>query len=178
MAEHWPNAKVVLTVRDPASWQKSVLDTIWFSRALMYERFGHGFFTAVNSVLLPGMMRFNRWIDALIWNGVFFRGGKTTTLRGEAGLALIKQRMAEWEAAVKANIPADRLLVFRVEEGWAPLCKFLGKPIPDQPFPRVNDTAEFQKRAKFISVIWYGVPTVVGALLGAVAWSAWRYLVA
>ena len=39
-------------------------------------------------------------------------------------------------------MPADRLLVFEVKEGWTPLCKFLGLPVPDTPFPNVNNTAE------------------------------------
>jgi hypothetical protein len=37
-------------------------------------------------------------------------------------------------------------LVFEAKEGWEPLCNFLGKPIPDVPYPRVNDNAEFQAR--------------------------------
>ncbi len=41
--------------------------------------------------------------------------------------------------------PKDKLLVFEVSQGWAPLCEFLDVPIPDVPFPHVNDTAEFQK---------------------------------
>jgi hypothetical protein len=175
MAEHWPNAKVVYTVRDPASWQKSALDTIYFSRRVMHESFGHSVIVPINSILLPGMMRFNRWTDALIWEKVFFRGGKQQDLHGEAGLALIKARMEEWDAAVKKAIPADRLLVYRVEQGWEPLCKFLNKPIPDKPFPRVNDTAEFQSRIKIFTLIWYGVPTVACALLGGLTYAAARY---
>jgi len=46
-------------------------------------------------------------------------------------------------AAVRAAIPPERLLVFDVALGWGPLCAFLGRPIPDQPFPRRNDAADF-----------------------------------
>ncbi|MFC6929357.1 sulfotransferase family protein [Actinomadura yumaensis] len=49
-------------------------------------------------------------------------------------------------AEVRAAIPAERLLVFDVREGWAPLCAFLDVPVPDEPFPRVNDRAEFRRR--------------------------------
>ena len=45
--------------------------------------------------------------------------------------------------AVMAALPPDRLLVFHVREGWAPLCEFLGTPVPDEPFPRRNDRKEF-----------------------------------
>jgi len=48
--------------------------------------------------------------------------------------------------AVVAAVPKDRLLVFDVAEGWAPLCGFLGVPVPDTPYPRENSTAQFQAR--------------------------------
>ena len=41
-----------------------------------------------------------------------------------------------------------RLLVYEVGSGWEPLCAFLGVPVPDEPFPRSNATAEFQERAR------------------------------
>ena len=46
-------------------------------------------------------------------------------------------------AAVKAAIPAERLLVFEVKQGWEPLCAFLDMPVPEGPFPRTNDREEF-----------------------------------
>jgi hypothetical protein len=48
--------------------------------------------------------------------------------------------------AVKAAIAPERLLVYEVREGWAPLCGFLGVPVPDEPFPAQNDRAEFLAR--------------------------------
>jgi hypothetical protein len=43
---------------------------------------------------------------------------------------------------VKATVPKDQLLIMNITEGdgWAPLCKFLGRPIPDVPFPKLNDS--------------------------------------
>ncbi len=49
---------------------------------------------------------------------------------------------------VGAAIPAERLLVFDVAEGWEPLCRFLDKPVPKTPFPRVNSTEEWWKLVK------------------------------
>jgi hypothetical protein len=46
-------------------------------------------------------------------------------------------------AAVIATLPSERLLIYRVSEGWAPLCRFLGVEIPAMPFPRVNTSEEF-----------------------------------
>ena len=46
---------------------------------------------------------------------------------------------------MQERVPADRLLVYEVREGWGPLCRFLGVPIPaDTPFPHLNDSASFQ----------------------------------
>ncbi|GAB2786295.1 sulfotransferase [Amycolatopsis magusensis] len=44
--------------------------------------------------------------------------------------------------AVEAAVPASELLVYRVTEGWGPLCGFLGTEVPAESFPRVNDSAE------------------------------------
>ncbi|WP_281728788.1 sulfotransferase, partial [Gordonia paraffinivorans] len=48
--------------------------------------------------------------------------------------------------AVVAGVPKERLLVFNVAEGWEPLCRFLGVPTPDTPYPRENTTEQFQAR--------------------------------
>ncbi len=53
-----------------------------------------------------------------------------------------------YEADVKASVPADRLLVFQASAGWEPLCRFLGKPIPDIPYPRTNTKDDFVTRFK------------------------------
>ena len=50
-------------------------------------------------------------------------------------------------AVVRASIPEDRLLVYSVREGWGPLCRFLGVPIPRTPFPRTNDRRSFLRAA-------------------------------
>ena len=50
------------------------------------------------------------------------------------GLAEYQKRIDD----VKESIPVDRLLVFQVTDGWAPLCKFLNLPVPDIGFPRSN----------------------------------------
>lgn len=47
---------------------------------------------------------------------------------------------------VRDLVPADNLLEFEAKDGWEPLCKFLGVPVPDVPYPRVNDTSNFWER--------------------------------
>jgi hypothetical protein len=48
--------------------------------------------------------------------------------------------------AVQAAIPAGRLLVYQVADGWEPLCAFLGAPVPDEAFPRTNDRLAFWEK--------------------------------
>ena len=72
----------------------------------------------------------------------------------------------EWNAEVIREVPADKLLVFEVKQGWSPLCQFLGVPEPEVPFPNVNDTKEQEenlaKMKKLCLVIWSLVAASVG----------------
>lgn len=51
-------------------------------------------------------------------------------------------------AAVRATIPASQLLVYQAKEGWAPLCEFLGVPVPATEYPRSNGREEFWEKVK------------------------------
>ncbi|MEV8505950.1 sulfotransferase family protein [Actinoplanes sp. NPDC051475] len=121
VAQH-AGAKVVLTVRDPDAWYDSALRTI-YQAALHAPRGGDS----------PVAM-----IETVVWDGTF--GGRFAD-RDHA-----IRVFEEHNAAVRREVPADRLLEFRVTDGWEPLCAFLGVPVPDEPFPRTNDTAAFQER--------------------------------
>jgi hypothetical protein len=95
----------------------------------------------------------------------------TRTLIPEKPCALIYSFTAslqEWHrhvAEVKAAIPAERLLIFDVREGWGPLCKFLDVPVPDKPFPNLNDAATLGKFFKVLSVFFIGFPILLLLLL-------------
>jgi hypothetical protein len=52
--------------------------------------------------------------------------------------------MERYNLEVQETVPAERLLVWSAVEGWEPICEFLGLPIPDAEFPRVNDSARFE----------------------------------
>lgn len=71
------------------------------------------------------------------------------------------------------HVPPEKLLVFEVKQGWEPLCKFLGKPVPDQPFPHVNDTQGFKDMVRFYRirqrVFKYGVPVVAAGAVAVLA---------
>ena len=74
-------------------------------------------------------------------------------------------------------MPPDRLLVFDVRDGWAPLCRFLGREAPEGvPFPRVNESADIARAARVLDAVAYAWLPCCCALAAA-AWhlaSAWR----
>ena len=78
------------------------------------------------------------------------------------------------EARVRRTVPADRLLVHRATDGWAPLCAFLGKPIPDAPYPRINDAASFRRHIHlvqaFLVVLYGGLVVAAGYVVRRLLW--------
>ena len=60
---------------------------------------------------------------------------------------------------VKTSLPPEKLLVFDVKEGWEPLCRFLEVPVPDKPFPRLNDTEAFRERVRQMQASQAPTPT-------------------
>lgn len=128
---YFPDAKAVLTERDPERWYNSMRQTV-------YELNGGGTDSELAEVArqeIPSVTAMHRFNRKLIWDGFF--GGRFTD-REHALRAY-----AEHNAAVRREVPPDRLLVFRVTEGWQPLCAFLGVPEPAEPFPRLNDQEAF-----------------------------------
>jgi Sulfotransferase domain len=128
LIEKHPEAKVVLTVRDPQKWYDSAHGTI-FQAAQNAPRGGDDSVAAGLAML-----------RALIWEGTF--GGRFADREHAVRV------FTEHNEAVRRAVPADRLLEFEVSQGWPPLCDFLGVPVPDAPFPRANDSAAFQARIR------------------------------
>ncbi|TDD93308.1 sulfotransferase family protein [Actinomadura rubrisoli] len=140
LADRYPAAKVVLTVRDPERWYDSVTSTIFASA--MAER---GPLPARRRVIrwlvarrVPDFALFPQMMRATVVDRLF--DGRIDD-RAHA-LKVFERHVAE----VKAVVPPERLLVFDVREGWEPLCAFLGVPVPDEPFPRVNEREAFQRK--------------------------------
>ena len=117
LAEYYPDAKVVLTVRDPDSWFDSVSETI----------FSDGMQGSLKGSPAGDMMQ------GLIFDVFGSRIGD-------------RDYMTEWfirrNREVIDALPPKRLLVFSPKEGWEPLCEFLGMRVPPEPFPRVNSRDE------------------------------------
>lgn len=145
-AGHWralvaryPDAKVVLTERDPERWYDSVRNTLYTAKPTPWQ-------ALLTLLKLPfstrqrQMVRIFQMNDRMVWKGEF--EGRFA----DKDFAIA--RFLEHNAAVKAEVPADRLLVFQASQGWAPLCDFLGVPVPDAPYPRKNDRDAFNDRVK------------------------------
>jgi len=166
-----PDAKVLLTVRDPQKWVVSVRETVgkieydWFFRlcrqitALVVFRFR-----------VVGIM-----LDQ-VWGLLLYDRDPTLPVHAltVAHDEKMKKIFTGWTEEVKRVVPKERLLVFEVKEGWKPLCEFLGKPIPNEPFPNVNDTASIKKRLNVAYYIAFGVVGVTGLACWG-AFSAARY---
>ncbi len=131
----YPDAKVILSLRDSAGWHRSVMNTIYPSSM---EGYAQAKAQAKETGEMPPMAEaaYKLAVD-LIWDGVF--DGKA---EDEAhACAVFEAHNAE----VIRSVPKEQLLVYRPGDGWEPLCEFLGCPIPDVDYPRVNSTEDFQK---------------------------------
>lgn len=121
MSEHWPEAKVILTVRPARDWLKSFKESI-----------------------LPHLVRGMTAPEFQYSCARIVLGQKTFNddLSDENLLRCYARNIVD----VKSFFPEERLLVFNVKDGWGPLCRFLEVPIPDGSFPASNDGEEFRGR--------------------------------
>ncbi|KAK2597807.1 hypothetical protein N8I77_012569 [Diaporthe amygdali] len=149
LLELYPDAKVICTVRDSSAWEKSMVgvasaSTKWFLRGVLLP--------------LPTMRHFVDYINALRDQWLYLYGETEPPTR------VSYNRHIEW---LKESVPADRLIFLEVKDGWEPLCKALGKDIPDMPFPRINDSEAIDKfAAETVTkglIRWSVLLAVVGA---------------
>jgi hypothetical protein len=122
LAEEYPTAKFVLTVRDANRWFDSTQATILSPGVV--QRFA------------SAAREFNVMMHKLDWHPQ-----DASTHDREKMIA----RIAAHNEAVKRSIPSTRLLIYELAQGWQPLCEFLGLPIPDAPFPHINSTEDFRQ---------------------------------
>lgn len=127
----YPDAKVLLTLhpRGPEAWYNSTMETIYFTETLWQFK--------VLRAVIPFMGKFGNVSTNLIWK----RNHKGTMENKKAAIAEYNAHIED----VKAHVPPEKLLIFTVDQGWEPLCKFLDVPVPATPFPNVNDKAQVKK---------------------------------
>ncbi len=127
LLEKYPEAKVILTVRDPERWYDSVNQTVYFA---------HNTFFYWAAVVNPQVRDFRRLINRVLKR--LFQG------RFE-DRAFAIDAFHRHNEQVRRDVPADRLLVYEISQGWGPLCAFLDVPVPEgKPFPHLNDAAEYR----------------------------------
>lgn len=126
LARQYPEARVLLSVRDSERWYKSVRDTI-------YQIIGSAP-DIENEQLRQQMLMGRRIVFEDTFEGRFEDAARAIEIYERHNEAVVRE------------IPADRLLVYEVGAGWEPLCNFLGRPVPTEDFPHVNTTREFQHR--------------------------------
>jgi hypothetical protein len=119
LAAAFPDAPVLLSTRDPDDWWRSASRTI---------------FEAIDRRRVSADPA---WLDMV--DAMFERF--TTDWRDEAAA---KKAFVEHNEAVRAEIPADRLVEWQPGDGWEPLCRAVGVAVPSEPFPHVNTTDEFR----------------------------------
>lgn len=163
LIDAYPEAKVVLAERDYDAWYRSVDEGIfsWFDYWVV--RF---YIRTVEPLL--GLNAAGAGLKALLG---YFEARDIHEVRRNA--RRIYRRHYE---AVPAMVPPERILMFRLQEGWGPLCAFLGKDVPDVPFPHVNEAKALQSKfraklrrdvslAAWVAMKWVVAPLAVAAVL-------------
>lgn len=136
LIELYPDAKVLLSVRDGEAWARSMRQTIW---GVFYDDVLMRHMSAARACVDP---QWRGYIEMMkqMWQRSGLLDGEQTTAE------FMSAAMRRFDEEVQAVVPADRLLVWSVADGWEPLCEFLELPVPDAPFPHVNDGREFAQR--------------------------------
>lgn len=118
----YPHAKVILTLRDPEQWHRSIEGTIY---------------QVLSRPPPPGMPEAQATMARRIVLEETFQGRLGDR---EYAIGVFERHNRE----VREAVPANKLLVFDVRESWEPLCRFLGVPVAAQAFPKTNSSDEFR----------------------------------
>tara|TARA_B100001173_G_scaffold309456_1_gene321842 strand:- start:1200 stop:1925 length:726 start_codon:yes stop_codon:yes gene_type:complete len=140
LMDFYPDAKVILNLRDDESWVKSwnVLNnqilksfTFRFIAKLPYTSF---------------KLHKDIHNEMILGSRGAFQGAKTDKEK--------MQKFNDWNQSVIDYVPKDRLLIYKASEGWEPICKFLNVNIPDIPFPYKNKTKNMGHMSRFINAMF------------------------
>ena len=147
----YPEAKVILTTRDPDAWVESVRSTLnwrYNDKVLYWLSF------------VDWGYRMYAPMYAMMWDR-FFEGDFDKNAR---------KAFERHSAELRSLVPAGKLLEYDVREGWEPFCEFLEVDKPDQLFPSGNDKDGFRSscRSKDLSKAGKFVRTVCLASIAVV----------
>ncbi|MDE2081215.1 MAG: hypothetical protein KGI90_07675 [Burkholderiales bacterium] len=158
----YPEAKVLLTLhpKGAEAWYESTMDTIYFTENVWQFK--------VLELFTPFGRKFGEMSRRLIWQ----RSHAGTMNDRERALAHYQRHIDE----VRQAVPPERLLVFCVDQGWQPLCDFIGVPVPATPFPNVNDRAQVKQVIAGITRGAYVILAGGAALIAGLAYGAMKLL--
>ena len=135
----YPEAKVILTVRDPGSWHRSIMTTIYQARRQFVIRLTRVF---------PPLYHFMNAMERAVWQGVF----QNKVEDKDHAIEIFQNHIEE----VKHIVPPERLLVFEARQGWEPLCSFLQVPLPvDKPYPHRHKGDLVRALLKYTGIMKY-----------------------
>ena len=163
LVEAYPDAKVVIVERTEDQWARS------------FEELVDGALNPVATYVLrytdPAWLgRINvlaqAWIEAFLGTSNLAKGKKN-----------MRSAYRAHYATIRAKVPREKILEYKLGSGWDPLCKFLGKDVPDVPFPHRNEAKMLQNAigafiGKALRHSLFNMLMVVGlpAFIGALAW--------
>ncbi|HEX3511065.1 MAG TPA: sulfotransferase [Solirubrobacteraceae bacterium] len=136
LSERYPQAKVILSVREGVGWERSFRETIW---TMCHGSSLMRLLSDARREIDPRWRSYLQLVDRMFWSG------DAPFTQGTSPAALIEQ-MEAFNADVRDVVPAERLLEWTVTEGWEPLCEFLEVPVPSEPLPHENDRETFVMR--------------------------------
>ena len=155
LMEAFPAAPAILTVRDPERWYESVRSTIYAIHKRSAGPAPVRLAFALAGLFAPAVTGIARLADAILWDGLFDGRFEDRSY----AIEMFHRHNEE----VRRRVPPERLLVYDVKEGWAPLCDFLGVEVPDEPFPHLNHTREMRRRLLGLVAASAAVPILAGA---------------
>lgn len=135
--KQYPDAKVILTVRPFEKWHDSVYSTIWQAANPSEQQKAEMQQKLAANPALQSTIKCVQFANQVIL-GDHFKGKFLDK-------AFAEEVFNKHIEDVKAYVPAEKLLVFDVSEGWAPLCEFLGVPQPEEPIPHLNKKENFKE---------------------------------
>ncbi|KAI8632921.1 P-loop containing nucleoside triphosphate hydrolase protein [Xylariaceae sp. FL1651] len=161
LLELYPDVKVVLVTRDPKHW--------WQSFAAFGDNTDNSSLGLLHWILFP--------LPGARWFADTAKGFQEDPIQTHGRPASGPEFLEVHNEWVRSLVPKDRLLEMDLAGGWEPLCKFLGKPIPDEPFPRLNDREHRDKYMRSMlyqaGAAWAGVIVTVGFTSFGI-WRAWQ----
>ena len=157
LMELYPDAVVIATTRDTESWWKSME----FVNGMMSN-----WYIAFVIMWVPKVGVYGRWRDLF----------RQMTLWRYGDELIVKGTLVKHEDHLRQVVPKDKLFWYNVSEGWEPLCKILGVPVPDRPFPHNNSRVDAAKTYRELILAGVVAWSFMLSITALVIWMLWGRL--